>query len=134
MVSLCSGGHKDGRAGACEDAVQKDIMRQHFGERPTVGGFGHIPFGHGDVHRATEIRRTCADPAQRAAELEMGKPIMIGRNVWIGAAALILPGVTVGDDAIVGAGAVVTRDVDPGMTVAGNPARPLGLAAERHRP
>ncbi len=63
------------------------------------------------------------DAESRDAGLENGKPVTIGRNVWIGAAALILPGVTVGDDAIVGAGAVVTRDVPKGATVAGNPAR-----------
>ena len=56
---------------------------------------------------------------------EFGKPISIGRNVWIGGAALLLPGVTVGDDAIIGAGSVVTRDVAAGSTVAGNPARVL---------
>lgn len=65
------------------------------------------------------------DPAARDAGLENGRPVTIGRNVWIGGGALILPGVSVGDDAIVGAGAVVTRDVPPGATVAGNPARPL---------
>ncbi|WP_375464290.1 sugar O-acetyltransferase [uncultured Methylobacterium sp.] len=65
------------------------------------------------------------DPAERRAGLEFGRPIAIGANVWIGGAALILPGVTVGDDAIVGAGAVVTQDVAPGATVVGNPARPV---------
>jgi maltose O-acetyltransferase len=63
------------------------------------------------------------DPAQRRAGLELGRPVAIGRNVWIGAAAIVLPGVTIGDDAIVGAGAVVTRDVRPGATVVGNPAK-----------
>ena len=63
------------------------------------------------------------DPADRAAGLEMGKPISIGENVWIGSQAVILPGVTIGNDAIVGAGSIVTRDVSPGMTVVGNPAR-----------
>ena len=65
------------------------------------------------------------DPEIRARGLENGKPVAIGRNVWIGGGALILPGVSVGDDAVIGAGAVVTRDVAPGTTVAGNPARPL---------
>lgn len=65
------------------------------------------------------------DPAIRAEGLENGKPITIGANCWIGGGALILPGVRVGDDAVIGAGAVVTRDVPPGVTVAGNPARPL---------
>ncbi len=50
-------------------------------------------------------------------------PVSIGRDVWIGAAAVVLPGRTVGDGAIVGAGAVVTRDIPPGEVWAGNPAR-----------
>lgn len=65
------------------------------------------------------------DPEIRRQGLENGRPIRIGENVWIGAAALILPGVTIGDDAVIGGGAVVTRDVAAGATVAGNPARPL---------
>ena len=48
----------------------------------------------------------------------------IGCDVWIGGGAIILPGVTVGDGAVIGAGSVVTRDVEPGQTVIGNPARP----------
>ncbi|KQM77595.1 maltose acetyltransferase [Sphingomonas sp. Leaf22] len=63
------------------------------------------------------------DPAVRAQMLEYGQPIVIGANVWIGGGALLLPGITVGDDAIIGAGSVVTRDVPAGATVAGNPAR-----------
>lgn len=66
------------------------------------------------------------DAASRDAGLEFGRPITIGRNVWIGGGALILPGVQVGDDAIIGAGAVVTRDVRAGATVVGNPAREVG--------
>jgi maltose O-acetyltransferase len=65
-------------------------------------------------------------PAERRSGLEFGRPIRIGANVWIGGGAIILPGLTVGDDAIIGAGAVVTRDVAPGATVGGNPARPIG--------
>ena len=63
------------------------------------------------------------DTAQRRETLEFGRPIRIGRNVWIGGGAIILPGVTIGDDAIIGAGSVVTRDVPAGATVVGNPAR-----------
>ncbi|MFG1403905.1 sugar O-acetyltransferase [Xanthobacter sediminis] len=63
------------------------------------------------------------DPAERAAGIEWGRPVRIGRNVWIGGGAIILPGVTVGEDAVIGAGSVVTRDVAPGATVVGNPAR-----------
>jgi len=66
------------------------------------------------------------DAAERAAGIEFGRPIVIGFNVWIGGGALILPGVTIGDDAIIGAGAVVTRDVPAGATAVGNPARLKG--------
>jgi maltose O-acetyltransferase len=65
------------------------------------------------------------DPALRRQGWECGKPVRIGDNVWIGGGAIILPGTTIGDDAIVGAGSVVTRDVPPGATVGGNPARVL---------
>jgi maltose O-acetyltransferase len=50
--------------------------------------------------------------------------VSIGANVWIGGGAIILPGVTIGDDAVIGAGAVVTRDVPNGTTRIGNPAQP----------
>jgi maltose O-acetyltransferase len=62
------------------------------------------------------------DAAKRREGLEFGKPVRIGRHVWIGGAAIILPGITIGDDAVVGAGSVVTRDVPPGVTVFGSPA------------
>ena len=51
------------------------------------------------------------------------KPIHIGRRAWIGAGATILPGITVGENAVVGAGSVVTKDVEPDTIVAGNPAK-----------
>ncbi|HXO69641.1 MAG TPA: sugar O-acetyltransferase [Bradyrhizobium sp.] len=63
------------------------------------------------------------DPAVRKTGAEFGRPVSIGQNVWIGGGAIILPGLTIGDDAVVGAGAVVTRDVPQGATVLGNPAR-----------
>ena len=63
------------------------------------------------------------DPAKRASGLEFGRPVHIGRNVWIGAGAIILPGISIGDDALIGAGSVVTRDVPAGATAFGNPAR-----------
>lgn len=50
-------------------------------------------------------------------------PITIGKNVWIGANATVLQGVTVGDDAVIAAGAVVTKDVAPGTIVGGVPAK-----------
>lgn len=73
------------------------------------------------------------DAGQRRAALELGRPVRVGRNTWIGGGAILLPGVTIGDDAIVGAGAVVTRDVAAGATVAGNPARPIAGPGGRGR-
>ena len=54
---------------------------------------------------------------------EFGKPIEIGSDVWVGVGALILPGVTIGSRAVIGAGSVVTRDVPQGVFAAGNPCR-----------
>lgn len=65
------------------------------------------------------------DAATRNAGLEFGRPVRIGRNVWIGGGAIILPGLMIGDDAVIGAGSVVTRDVAAGAHVAGNPARQM---------
>lgn len=63
------------------------------------------------------------DPANRATNLP--RPIRLGKNVWIGANATVLPGVTVGDNAVIAAGAVVTRDVEANTVVGGVPAKPL---------
>ena len=56
-------------------------------------------------------------------QLLICKPVHICRNVWIGAGATILPGVTVGENAVVAAGAIVTKDVEPNTIVGGNPAK-----------
>ena len=62
-----------------------------------------------------------AEPRNRG--MEVASPITIEDNVWIGGAAVLLPGVSIGRNAVVGAGAVVTRDVPANTVVAGNPAR-----------
>ncbi|MBE6037126.1 MAG: acyltransferase [Clostridiales bacterium] len=51
------------------------------------------------------------------------KPVRIGNDVWLGARVIVLPGVTIGDGAVIGAGSVVTKDVPPYCVAAGNPAR-----------
>jgi acetyltransferase-like isoleucine patch superfamily enzyme len=63
------------------------------------------------------------DPVQRRAGVITHAPIVIKRYAWIGSAATVLAGVTVGENAVVAAGAVVTADVDPDCVVAGNPAK-----------
>src|SRR5690554_5447895 len=59
------------------------------------------------------------DPVSRREGWEGAEPIVIEDNVWIGGGAIVLPGVTVGHDSVIAAGAVVTRDVPPGVVVAG---------------
>jgi maltose O-acetyltransferase len=57
---------------------------------------------------------------------DRGGDVVIGNRVWIGYRAIILPGITIGEGAVVGAGAVVTKDVEPFSIMAGNPARKIG--------
>lgn len=63
------------------------------------------------------------DAHDRNRLIEWSEPVVIGNNVWIGGSATILPGVTIGDNVVVGAGAVVTKDVPSDVVVGGNPAR-----------
>lgn len=80
-----------------------------IGDDTRIGDFAAIyDSDHHPVEQGAEVRRA---------------PVSIGRNVWIARAATVLPGVTIGDHAVVAAGAVVTDDVPARTLVAGNPAR-----------
>ncbi|SLN54023.1 sugar O-acetyltransferase [Roseisalinus antarcticus] len=92
-----------------------DVCPVRIGDRSEIGPYVQII--------AADHPR---DPQIRRSGLELGRPVTLGAHVWVGAGAIVLPGVSIGDDAIIGAGAVVTRDVAAGVTVAGNPARPIG--------
>jgi maltose O-acetyltransferase len=63
------------------------------------------------------------DPETRRAKWEAAKPITIGNNVWLGGGVIILPGVSIGENTVVGAGAVVTKDLPANVVAVGNPAR-----------
>jgi len=63
------------------------------------------------------------EASERIKKLELSSPIRVKENVWVGGGAIILPGVTIGENSTIGAGAVVTRDVPSGVVAAGNPAR-----------
>lgn len=63
------------------------------------------------------------DPEVRRSGLEAAEPITIEDNVWLGGGVIVLPGVTIGRDTVVGAGAVVAKDLPPGVLAVGNPAR-----------
>jgi maltose O-acetyltransferase len=63
------------------------------------------------------------DPEARRAKLEAARPITIGHNVWLGGGVIVLPGVSIGENTVVGAGAVVTKDLPANVVAVGNPAR-----------
>lgn len=63
------------------------------------------------------------DPIERTSGIEFAKPVVIGDNVWVGGRAIINPGVTIGNNAVIASGAVVTKDVPDRAVVGGSPAR-----------
>ncbi|EDY84364.1 Bacterial transferase hexapeptide repeat protein [Verrucomicrobiia bacterium DG1235] len=63
------------------------------------------------------------DPEERATFKEFGHPISIGDKVWIGGGAIVLPNVTIGEGATIGAGSVVTKSIPPRVVAVGNPCR-----------
>jgi maltose O-acetyltransferase len=63
------------------------------------------------------------EPEPRRAKWEAAEPIAIGDNAWLGGGVIVCPGVTIGVDTVVGAGAVVTTDLPPGVLALGTPAR-----------
>ncbi|TRX55704.1 sugar O-acetyltransferase [Thalassomonas sp. M1454] len=84
----------------------------------TIGN--HVFIGPGvQIYTSTHPK----DPAIRRKFFESALPITIGNDVWIGGNAIILPGVTIGNRSIIGAGSVVTKDVPDDVTVGGNPAK-----------
>lgn len=93
------------------NCVVLDVCRVTIGERTLIGPAVQIYTAMHPMNAA--LRR----------QQEFGKPVTIGADVWIGGGAIICPGVTVGDEAVIGAGSVVTRDVPPRVFAAGNPCR-----------
>lgn len=73
-------------------------------------------------------------PASRKSGYEYGIPIKIGDNVWIGGSCVILPGVTIGNNVVIGAGSVVTKDIPDNVCAAGNPCRVIREITEEDRP
>lgn len=82
-------------------------------------------FSHDPDRRREELLRGPTGPPHVISGDAPSSPIRIGDNVWLGFDVVVLPGVTIGDGAVVGARSVVDADVEPFTVVAGNPARPL---------
>ena len=73
------------------------------------------------------------DPALRLKVGQFNIPVRIGNNVWIGANSVILPGITIGDNSVIGAGSIVTKDIPENVVAVGNPCRVLRPISERDK-
>lgn len=98
-------------------AIEQVVIGDHtlIASRVFISDHNHGNYQVADAASAPEI-----PPADRPLS---SRPVRIGRNVWLGEQVCILPGVSIGDGAIVGANSVVTRDIPPNSISAGNPAR-----------
>ncbi len=72
-------------------------------------------------------------PKTRASGYEYGKSVTIGDRIWIGGSVVIVPGVHIGNDTVIGAGSVVTKDIPDGVIAAGNPCRVIRKITEADR-
>ena len=104
------------------DCVMLDVARISIGARCQLAP-------HVQLLTATHP----VDPGPRRDGWELGAPIAIADNVWLGGGAIVGPGVTIGADTVVGAGSVVTRDLPAGVVAHGVPARVQREIGERDR-
>lgn len=72
-------------------------------------------------------------PELREKAYQFNMPIHIGRNCWLGAGVIVMPGVTIGDNTVIGAGSVVTKDIPANVVAVGNPCRVLRPIGERDK-
>lgn len=72
-------------------------------------------------------------PELREKGMQYNLPVRIGNNVWIGSGAQILPGVTIGDNSVIGAGSVVTKDIPANVVAVGNPCHPMREITKKDR-
>jgi maltose O-acetyltransferase len=121
-----------------EDSEIRPPFRVDYGSRISVGARSFANFGlvaldvapitiGDDVQIGPNVQLLTpthpVEPEPRRGKWEAGDPIAIEDNVWLGGGVIVCPGVTIGRDTVVGAGAVVTRDLPPGVVAVGNPAR-----------
>lgn len=121
-----------------DDTVIRPPFYVDYGSRTTIGARSFANFGlvaldvaaitiGDDVQIGPNVQLLTpthpVEPGPRREKWEAALPIAIGDNVWLGGGAIVLPGVTIGGNTVVGAGAVVTRDLPPNVVAVGNPAR-----------
>lgn len=114
----------------------------HFGKNIyanfnlTMVDDGHIYVGDYTMFAPGVIVATAGHPILpelRETVYQYNMPVHIGKNCWIGAGAIILPGVTIGDQVVVGAGSVVTKDLPSNVVAVGNPCRVIREINEHDR-
>lgn len=125
--------------GAVGEGVEiRPPLRVDYGTNLRIGARTFVNFGlvaldvapitiGADVQIGTNVQLLTPthpiEPGPRRDKWEAAKPIVIGDNVWLGSGAIVLPGVTIGANTVVGAGSVVTRDLPADVVAVGNPAR-----------
>ena len=102
------------------NCVVLDVAPVHIGSRTMFGP-------NVQIYTATHP----LDHAERSSGLEYARPINIGEDVWVGGSAVICPGVTIGNRAVIGAGSVVTKDIPADVFAAGNPCKVIRQIAPK---
>ena len=114
----------------------------HFGKNVyanfnlTVVDDTHIYVGDGTMFGPNVTLATAGhpiDPKLRAATYQYNMAIHIGKNCWLGAGVIVLPGITIGDNVVIGAGSVVTKDLPDNVIAVGNPCHVLRPVSEHDR-
>ncbi len=114
----------------------------HFGNN-VYANFGltlvddtHIYVGDGTMFGPNVVIATAGHPilpSLRAKAYQYNAPVHIGSNCWLGAGVIVMPGITIGDNVVVGAGSVVTKDLPSNVVAVGNPCRVLRPVNEHDR-
>lgn len=96
----------------------------------------HIYIGDGTMIGPNVVIATAGHPILpelRVKQYQYNIPVKIGKNCWLGAGVLVMPGVTIGDNSVIGAGSVVTKDIPENVVAVGNPCRVLRKIGEHDR-
>lgn len=96
----------------------------------------HIYIGDNTLLGSNVVLATAGHPLLpelRAKGYQFNAPIRIGKNCWLGAGVMVMPGVTIGDNTVIGAGSIVTRDIPAGVLAVGNPCHVLREIGEHER-
>ena len=129
-----------GRPLSRAEAVVRPPFRCDYGYQTSIGARTFVNWGlialdvapitiGEDVQIGPNVQLLTAthplEPGPRRQKWESSKPIAIGNNVWLGGGVIVCPGVTIGENTVVGAGAVVVKDLPANVVAVGNPARIL---------